>query len=369
MDIRIIYTLDAKNKIRFWRAEVDGRRWRTIAGLLDGRPVVSEWTECTGKQGRSHDQQAFFEAHAERKKKLDRDYRNTIEELTNLPRSPMLAQKFQDQNDLKRESFNHDPLFSQPKLDGIRSLITRDGARSRDFQPQVNIEHILDTLKPVFEYMPSLILDGELYNHDLKDDFNSISSIVRQRRVTDDDRIRSEKFIQYHVYDIMMDGKRFLHRSKFLEFVFKRFLSDNPYVSLVPTTRVTSLTQLNELYGNYIGDGYEGQMIRRDGLYENKRSKQLLKRKEFITDEFTLLDIEEGKGNWAGHAKRVYFRYTTGKTVKATPKGSKAFTKKLLEEKDRYIGSPVTIRYFTPTPDDVPRFGIAIDFHPGGRKD
>lgn len=369
MDIRIIYSLDAKNKVRFWRAEVEGRRWRTTAGLLDGRPVTSEWTECTGKQGRSHDQQAFFEAHAERKKKLDRDYRETIEDLVNLPRSPMLAQKFQEQKDLQKESYSHDPLYSQPKLDGIRSLITIDGARSRDFQPQVNIDHILEALKPAFDYIPSLKLDGELYNHDLKDDFNSISSIVRQKRVTDADRERSEQFIQYHLYDVMLDGKRFKFRTGFLEFIYNRFLKDSPYIVLVKTNCVTSKTILDELYAHYLEDGYEGQMVRRDGLYESKRSKQLLKRKEFITNEFTLVDIEEGKGNWAGHAKRVFFRYFTGKIVKATPKGTKAFTKKLLEEKDKYIGSPVTVRYFTPTPDDVPRFGIATDFHPGGRID
>jgi DNA ligase-1 len=154
-----------------------------------------------------------------------------------------------------------------------------------------------------------------------------------------------------------------------LQFIFNRFLKDCPYIVLVPTTKVSRLSQLNELYSSYIEDGYEGQIVRRDGLYENKRSKQLLKRKEFITEEFTLVDIQEGIGNWAGAAKRIFFRYKTGDVVKAGLRGTKEFARRLLEEKDKYIGSPVTIRYFTPTPADVPRFGVAIDFHPGGRMD
>ena len=37
--------------------------------------------------------------------------------------------------------------------------------------------------------------------------------------------------------------------------------------------------------------------------HECKRSKTL-KRKEFITEEYDVVRVEEGNGNWTGYAKR-----------------------------------------------------------------
>ena len=75
----------------------------------------------------------------------------------------------------------------QPKLDGVRCLIQAEWpnpmtievkAYSRTGKEWKNINHILAELKPFFEKHPNVILDGELYNHDLKDDFEKIISLV-----------------------------------------------------------------------------------------------------------------------------------------------------------------------------------------------
>ena len=55
---------------------------------------------------------------------------------------------------------------------------------------------------------------------------------------------------------------------------------------------------------NILEAGYEGQMIRKDAPYECKRSKNLLKRKEFITEEFKVVKVVEGQGAWTGYVKR-----------------------------------------------------------------
>ena len=90
---------------------------------------------------------------------------------------PMLAHKY---NPEKADY----PAYIQPKLDGVRCIFTKDGAYSRTGNEFKNVDHIKKDLKVVFNRYPNLILDGELYNHGLKDDFEKIISLVRKTKPT-----------------------------------------------------------------------------------------------------------------------------------------------------------------------------------------
>ena len=92
---------------------------------------------------------------------------------------PMLAHKF----DESRIDWN-DKVFLQPKLDGVRCLFTKDGAFSRTGKQFMNVQHLEDALKIFFDVNPNAILDGELYNHRLKADFERIISLVRKQKPT-----------------------------------------------------------------------------------------------------------------------------------------------------------------------------------------
>lgn len=132
----------------------------------------------------------------------------------------------------------------------------------------------------------------------------------------------------------------------------------------VVTHSCVNQDQLDELNGDYTSQGYEGQMVRLDAPYEfDTRSKTLLKRKEFDTAEFKLLKIEEGEGNWAGYAKKITFELEDGRACGGGIKGDQSFTQELF----RAAQPPthVTVRYFKRTPDGMPRFPVAIDFHTG----
>jgi len=94
------------------------------------------------------------------------------------------------------------PAYIQPKLDGVRCLFTKDGAFSRAGNQFMNVEHIEYDLKPVFNRYPNLILDGELYNHGLKDDFNKIISLVKKKKPTKEERIEAAQKVQYQMYDV-----------------------------------------------------------------------------------------------------------------------------------------------------------------------
>ena len=77
------------------------------------------------------------------------------------------------------------PAYIQPKLDGVRCLFTAKGAISRANNQFMNVDHIEQALKPFFAKNPTAILDGELYNHGLKDDFEKIISLVKKKKPTD----------------------------------------------------------------------------------------------------------------------------------------------------------------------------------------
>jgi DNA ligase-1 len=132
-------------------------------------------------------------------------------------------------------------------------------------------------------------------------------------------------------------------------------------IVVVPTACVKSYAELDELNGQYLNDGYEGQMVRTNDFYRHKRTDALLKRKEFQDDEFEILDIVEGVGNRTGVAGFMCFQTKQKTPFKASIKGSFEYCEHLLKNKKKYIGSEATVKYFNLTPDNkVPRFPVVI---------
>ena len=135
--------------------------------------------------------------------------------------------------------------------------------------------------------------------------------------------------------------------------------SANPLV-IVETTEVDSREHLDELYADYVEVGYEGQMIRLDAPYENKRSSKLLKRKEFVDEEYEILGYDEGTGNREGTVKHFKFKNKDGRKFNSNVKGTFEYMAELLERGDELVGKQATIKYFNLTPDGVPRFPYVI---------
>ena len=138
------------------------------------------------------------------------------------------------------------PVFMQPKLDGVRCLIQYDVPRnqphfsgkvtaySRTGKVWKNIDHILFNLKPFFHWNPNVVLDGELYNHDFRDDFEQIISMVRKTKPTNEARVKSRDNVQFHCYDIMNRKMKFSTRNKWLA----NNLPESYCVQLVDTYRI-----------------------------------------------------------------------------------------------------------------------------------
>lgn len=365
MKLPTIYKKTKTGKIQEWTIEVKGNQYRTISGHTDGEKIINEWTDCDVKNaGRANattpEEQAIKEAEAKRKKKLESGYFESIKDINKVQYfEPMLAHKYED----------HEipyPVFSQPKLDGIRCIVTKDGMFSRNGKKIISAPHIRKNLEKFFKDYPNAILDGELYCDKFANDFNKICSLVKRTKPTDEELQESADSIQYWVYDApiigLLDQKDSFYRRYEL---VSDALNKRKYISIVivTTLKVNNQKELDQAYEMYMEQGYEGQMVRLDRIYENKRSKFLLKRKDFMDEEFNILEVVEGEGNRKGTAGYMVFKNKHGRTFKSNIKGDFAYLAQLLKDKNKLVGKKATIKFFNYTPDDVPRFPyvIAID--------
>ena len=390
MKFKTLYKRTTVGKIQEWTIEVVSDKYRTISGQQDGKKITNNWTTCYPKNvGKANattgELQAQNEASAKHQKKVESGYRHSI---SNIDKKkfyvPMLAKDFKDKNRQKEVMRELDKLgvgdavFSQPKLDGIRCIAMREGLFTRSGKKITACPHISVALEDFFEKYPNATLDGELYNHKYKDDFNKIIHLVRKQNLTDEHLMESRRMIQFHIYDAPVIGNDnpfrkggcytekdyFSDRMSVLEAQFANMYhqvdEEVDFCPIVETIEIHGREQLDRCYEDYVEAGYEGQMIRIDGPYENKRSPKLLKRKEFVDEEYTILGYEEGEGNREGTIKHFKFKNKDGRDFKSNVKGSFEYLTGLLEKADDLIGKEATIKYFNLTPDGVPRFPYVI---------
>jgi DNA ligase-1 len=392
MKLPTLYKQTTTGATQSWEIEVEENKFRTISGQLDGKKIQNKWTTCKPKNvGRANattgEEQAAKEAEAKHQKKLEKGYHLNIENIEKKRfYEPMLAQDFKNKlrkktvmNHLSGDASFHPAVFSQPKLDGIRCIAMREGLFTRTGKPITAVPHIHEALEPFFEKYPNATLDGELYNHAYKDDFNKIIHLVRKQNLTDEHLAESKKMIQYHIYDApviagVFKGDKcwtekdlFSDRTSVLDAQFANLGIDgrslhgepNPLV-IVETTEIHGREQLDRCYEDYVEAGYEGQMVRIDGSYENKRSPKLLKRKEFVDEEYEILGYDEGTGNREGTVKHFKFKNKDGRKFNSNVKGTFEYMAELLERGDELVGKQATVKYFNLTPDGVPRFPYVI---------
>lgn len=371
MFLSMLYKRTATGAIQTWLIQIEGDSWRTISGQYGGAMVTSTWHKCfaknTGKKNATTaEEQAVVEAKAKHKKRLELDYFENMGDVDNdIYFKPMLAGKYKDR--IKKLDFKK-TVWSQPKLDGMRCVVTMTGMYSRAGELVVSAPHIHAYMleNGFWNEDETLVYDGELYNHEFYENFNELMSIARQTKPTSEDLEKSKRLLQYHIYDITGEKEetfkeRFMSKS--------RQNSECGIIQFVETTEVSDIAQIDSIYETYLENNYEGQMIRIDDLYHNKRCNTLLKRKEFIDEEYKILDIVEGNGNRTGMAGRVTLQMKDGRPFGAGIKGTHEYAKKLLLEKEKYLNnnSEATIRYFRLTPDGIPRFPVAVYFYEKGR--
>ena len=278
-------------------------------------------------------------------------------EITESVPLPMLAHKWPE-----KEKYVKFPCYVQPKFDGTRTIAVcglKAGSPclfSRQRKAYPHLEHI----QAVVRQLPKgLLLDGELYRHDL--DFNEIVGTIKKKTLTKADEPK-HALIQLHCYDLVDTEKPFEERFDLLKKVFadyKKVIGD--VLVLCPTEKVTKKADLQIKHDEYVADGYEGLMVRNaSGLYDvGNRSTDLLKMKEFQDDEFEIVGFYDGEG---GEKGLIIWRCKTkeGKLFGCRPHGTHESRAELFKHGKEYVGKMLTVRYQELTPDGIPRFPVGI---------
>jgi ATP-dependent DNA ligase len=259
---------------------------------------------------------------------------------------PMLAHKF----DPARVVWD-DYVYMQPKLDGVRCLFTKDGAFSRTGKQFMNIKHIEKDLDHVFDALPWLVLDGELYNHNLRDNFEKIISLVRKQKPTEEDKYEARVWTQYHVYDYTGidyksgDGVRYRNRMHNLN------VSDiyTPSIRHVESKIVATPAMCKVIHQEFLDKGYEGSILRMNSTYQQKRTYSLMKLKDFHEAEAKIINYAEGKGKRKGTIGKFIAVDSHGMEFGMPVMDNFKYLRKNFGKMKKWVGRIATFKYFEKT--------------------
>ena len=260
---------------------------------------------------------------------------------------PMLAYPVSD------KPINYDDkVFMQPKLDGVRCLIQYDKktgvtAWSRTGKQWKNIEHITSSLEKWFQSNQTTVLDGELYNHDLRDDFETIISLVRRQTPDDIDMLESREMVQFHCYDIIHpDNSPFEDRNRFVKHCVEQ---SSPYVHVVNTLRCVSDEDAKEIHTVNLECGFEGSILRTNDVYHQKRTHSLRKFKDFHDAEALIVDWVEGVGKRKGTIGKFMAQDEDGNLFGMPVMDNFKYLQDNFKAMQGYVGKTATFTYFERT--------------------
>lgn len=352
MNFETLYGKDKNGKIKEWKIRVEEKENYSniicVYGGIDDKKIESvrkiESGKNKGKKNEtSHYTQACLEAESKWKKKRDLEcyvvditkLKNENEVMSNIY-LPMLAQDY-----TKHKSKIRFPCFTQPKLDGYRAVCIN----GRFFSRQGKEFEVMRNFFPELTNM-ELILDGELYNHDIK--FEELG-VLRKKKIEESDKHILNK-IQYHIYDIIDTNLTFQERLVILNSLKNKYTN----IKVVETTLCERENEITSQYEKAVLRGYEGLMVRNaQGKYKCKnRSYDLQKYKQFMDCEFKIVGFEKEQGDlivWVCETM-------SGQTFNVQSKGTREERHELYKEGSKYIGKSLWVQFFEYTADGIPRF-------------
>ena len=349
MSETVLYIKDNKGALREWAIHFDGEDIVIRHGQVGGSMQYQTEFVAEGKAARSLEEQIDSRIQSRINKQLDKGYVYTMNEAASRTRplntlglpKPMLAHKLKDV-----ARINYEGAIAQPKFDGNRCLIyCEDGinkAYSRNGKPITAIRHILRDI----QLDEGMIVDGELYCHG-----KSLQTIVSWIKREQPDTA----LLKYHLYDVVLPLVPYKNRSQII-----KGIPMGESISPVYGDPISSHEALLKAFRGYRSQGYEGAILRWGdfGYEDGKRSKSLVKVKEFYDDEFKVINIHESADGWAV----LQCELPNGGSFRVSAPGGIYDKIKILECREDYIGRMVTVEFADFTEAGIPFHPVAIRF-------
>jgi DNA ligase-1 len=288
--------------------------------------------------------------------------------------SVALAQEYKGKCDWENEDW-----YASRKLDGVRCLAVVDFEGKCTLYSRMGKE--LTTLNKVKETIEATniintVFDGEicLMDENGNEDFQGVMKELRRK----DHQIENPIFM---IFDMI--HKPDFDSGKSTEILSERlhklrsFLTEK-YIDLKdPSDHINNTLRYLDQYvitdgrhfdmwGQMAGDNnWEGFMLRKDVVYEGKRSKNLVKVKKFYDAEYEVLDfdtdnhevVRDGKSETIEMLSQVWIEHK-GHRVKV---GSGWTQEQRLQYMDgSIVGKTITVQYFEETAND--KGGISLRF-------
>lgn len=405
MSLPILYKKNANGKTQQWSIRAEGDCIISEYGLVGGKIQTTKRICKDTNKGRSNarnpEQQAVFESQSKWREQKEKNLYSESKPTDNLSVDvetlgvETLGEEFkknlsinndQDLNKENKEELRVTPMLAetfskvkklpssivtQVKLDGVRAILhiknDKISCTSRNNKEYPFLYKIKQESEKIIKLISDEIgspcaLDGEIYNHSLK--FQKITSIVRKS--TSPDPLEEE--LGFWVFDLITTKPivyedRWKLLNKYLTSPSLENLSHcKDTLFLLPYRIVNSEPDIHKDHDEYYNLGYEGVIIRNlKGLYQNKRSKDIIKLKKFFDDEAEIVGAEESEGTEKGCVVwKVKDR--EGNIFSLRPRGDRETRRQHLIDKDKYIGKQITYRYQEKTNDGIPRFPVGIGF-------
>jgi ATP-dependent DNA ligase len=275
------------------------------------------------------------------------------------------------------------PVIAEFKYDGARLLYTKEGmftknsigalSKKIDYLPQLESQlKIVRNLLVRYLKRDDIILDGELYNHDIG--FQGVLKILKfNPNTADEEQIRFvENNSQFYWYDIAIEGLDLLERigirNKVHKYFSNRFFHDR--IINVPNRVVNNQSEADVFKEIAVEQGFEGLVLKDSkGYYEHRRSPMMIKYKKSEDMEVTIIDVLEGNGERKGIMGRLIVEYYhNGQRIlqdidlrsNEGVKVDRNLLESILANKDSYIGNKLTVEYMELTTKGQMKLGKGL---------
>jgi len=278
-----------------------------------------------------------------------------------------LANKYSDYVD--KIDFSKEDWYSSRKLDGVRCItIIKNGEikftsrRGKEFTTLENVKKALlkcEKIMAIANKVGGLVLDGEMciVNKNGDENFTDMIKLIRKKDFTVDHP-------KYKIFDMLTCdnfygetlSRTFSSRIKIVQEYVSRGEFDRKILDPVDQIKIKDMAHFVELQQEAEDGGWEGLIIRKDVVYEGKRTKDMLKVKKFYDAEYKVVDAVMGPIRFIKEGVEVEEDMLSAITIKhkgynvSVGSGfSMDFRQEVYKDPSKIIGKTVLVKYFEET--------------------